>query len=195
MIKKILVVLGLCVAALGFANSQNQADQDIAKKVHEKIGPGWFSSGYDEVKVDVRNGVVTLSGSVKTEDDKAKVERDVRNISGVTQLQSNIHVENGNQSDMNHKESKEPRKYPQDTFGTSADEQLNKKIRDNVSNGWLWDSYKGVFLNTNNGTVTLEGNVKDERDQQKLMSEIQKVSGVKSVKSNLRIQSQDNNRR
>lgn len=80
---------------------------------------------------------------------------------------------------------KEQRQFPQDTYATPADEELNKKIRDSVSRGWLWNSYKDVTLQTSNGIVTLAGTVKNQDDQQKLVSEILKVEGVKSVKSNL----------
>lgn len=159
-------------------------DQDLSKKVNEKIKPGWFSSGYDKVDAQVQNGVVTLSGYVKTNEDKEKLEREVRNMDGVTSVTSKIRVEEPTKG-------KEARKYPQDTYGSSADDQLNKKIRDNVSNGWIWDSYKDLSLNTSNGDVTLEGSVKDLKDQQKIMNEIQKIPGVKTVKSNLRVQKED----
>src|ERR1700722_12481839 len=33
-----------------------------------------------------------------------------------------------------------PREFSQDTYATAADDQLNKKIRDKVSRGWLWNS-------------------------------------------------------
>ncbi len=56
-----------------------------------------------------------------------------------------------------------------------------------MSRGWLWDSYKDIRLNTTNGVVSIEGTVDSLNDQQKLIDEIQKVEGVKSVKSNLRI--------
>lgn len=80
---------------------------------------------------------------------------------------------------------REQKKYPKDTAATSADEQLNIKIRDKVSNGILWDSYKEVSLNTANGVVTLAGFISTPEEQQKLMNQIQKIEGVKSVKSSL----------
>lgn len=68
------------------------ADQDLEKKIRDRIGAGWFSKGYDQLNVQVRNGNVTLQGSVKTWDDKEKVEKEVRNISGVRNLSSQITV-------------------------------------------------------------------------------------------------------
>jgi osmotically-inducible protein OsmY len=72
----------------------------------------------------------------------------------------------------------------QDLGSTSPDEQLNRKIRRKSD---LWNSFKDVSLNTKDGTVTLEGTVNSESDQQKIMTEIQTIEGVKSVQSNLKI--------
>jgi len=160
------------------------SDQDLANKIRDKIGSGWFSKGFDQVRVQVNNGNVTLQGSVKTWDDKEKVEKEVRNMDGVRSLNSQLNVQ-----DPNSKKNQQ-KQFSQDTATSSSDNQLNNKIRDNVSRGWLWDSYKDVALNTSNGVVTLEGSVDNLSDQQKLMKEVQKVEGVKSVKSNLRINNQ-----
>lgn len=160
-------------------NKSHESDQDLTKKIQDKIGPGWISKGYDQVTFKVDDGNVTLQGYVKTNNDKENVEREVRNIKGVNSVNSQIKVQERTGKE-DHKD------FSQDTYSNSADEQLNKKIRDKVSRGWLWDSYKNVTLNTTNGVVTLEGKVDDPSDQQKLMKEIQKVDGVKSVKSNLK---------
>lgn len=155
-------------------------DQDLLKKINDKISSGWFRRGYDHVIVRVNNGVVTLQGSVKTRDDKEKVEKEVRNLEGVKSLNSSLTIEEpSSKEDRN-------RKF-RDTYKSPADDQLNKKIRDDVSKGWLWDSYKDITLNTSGAVVTLEGTVDSRSDEQKLITEIQKIEGVKAVKSNLRI--------
>lgn len=234
----------------GEMTATSASDQEILKKIQDKIGPGWFTQGYDQVKAQVNNGVVTLRGAVKTWKDKEKVENEVRNIHGVRTLNSQISVEepSSNQpytyrdtqsypstqsssstpyqqsmtyrDSQSYQQSNQYQPYPQstttykdtqtyssngyknqtyayrdsqaadfpnDNFATASDEQLNKRIRDNVSRGWLWNNYKDVSLNTQNGLVTLEGTVDDMNDQQKLIMEIQKIDGVKGVRSNLRI--------
>jgi len=162
-------------------NTSTISDQDLNKKVQNKIAPGTFSSGYPQVRASVNNGVVTLQGTVKTFDEKNKLEKEIRNLDGVRVLKSQISVQDQSSKDSS------SRKFGQDTAATSADDQLNKKIRDKVSRGWLWDSYTLVTLNTSNGVVTLEGIVDTVKDQQKLANEIQKVDGVKAVNSNLHI--------
>lgn len=156
------------------------SDTELAKQIHDKISSGWFSTGYDQVKAKVNNGTVVLTGVVDKWDDKDKVEKEVRNIEGVRVLESHLSVREP-ASERNQQV------FSQDTFATPADEQLNKKIRDNVSIGWLWNSYKDTALNTNNGVVTIVGVVDSPSDQQKLVTELQKIEGVKAVKSNLRI--------
>lgn len=168
-----------------FNTAATTSDQELVKKIHDKIGSGWFSKGYEQVTVNVNNGVVTLSGSVKTQADKEKVEKEVRNLDGVKKLDSQIVVRDISTINDAKKD------FSQDTFATSADEQLNKKIRDDVSRGWLWNDYEDVYLNTANGVVTLNGEVDDRDDETTLLKEIQKVEGVKSVKSNLRIDNND----
>ena len=168
----------------GTANQAKDAtitDQELLPKVQDKIGSGIFTRGYENVKVQVMSGVVTLTGFVKSQDEKDKLEKEVRDMDGVKSLNSQVTIQNNNVSD------KSDDKFAKDLFATPADEQLNKKIRDNVSRGWLWDSYQDVRLNTTNGAVSIEGTVDSLNDQQKLIDEIQKVEGVKSVKSNLRI--------
>lgn len=167
----------------GYRNdSRNEgvSDQELTKKIRDKIGSGWFSRGYEDVNFRVNNGVVTLQGSVQTESDKEKVEKEIRNLNGVRSLNSNLMVQEKS------KNSKE-REFPQDRASSKADDQLNKKIRDNISKGWLKDSYKDIGLDTNDGVVTLDGSIKNADDQQKVINDVLKVEGVRSVKSNLQI--------
>lgn len=159
--------------------SPDLLDQELARRVRDKIHHGWFDKGFDQIQVDVKNGIVTLKGEVATQEDKDKIEREARNIDGVKGLNSKIKVMQS---------SKEIREFPQDTYGSSLDDQLNKKIRDAVSIGWFDVDYKSVSLHTSNGVVTLEGTVDSLHDEQKLVSEVQEVEGVKEVKSNLKIE-------
>lgn len=185
------LALGLTCVTSGYADYSQQndlsysnvavSDQELAKKIQDKISSGWFSKGNEQVNVQVNNGVVTLQGPVKAQSDKERIEKEVRNIEGVKSLNSQLTVQEPDA------QANAYRQFKQDTYATSEDDQLNIKIRDTTSRGWLWNSYKEVILNTTNGDVTLEGTVDSIKDQQKLMKEIQKIDGVKTVKSNLRI--------
>lgn len=164
-------------------STSNASDQELATKIHDKLKPGWFSPGFDQVTAEVNNGIVNLHGSVKTWADKEKLEKEIRNMDGVRQLNSSLSVQ-----DLASRGK--PTDFQLDQAATAADDQLNRKIRDQVSRGWLWNDYKDVKLNTSGGVVTLEGNVNTKDDQQKLINEIQKVDGVASVRSSLKMNKQ-----
>lgn len=163
-------------------NAAATPDAKIKNDIHNKVKGGWFSEGYDQVMFDVKDGIVTLKGSVETMDDKNDLEKKVRNMEGVKGVESYLKVQTPPDEDDVKKD------YPQDTYSSPKDEQLNMKIRDNVSTGWLWNSYTNVSLNTTDGVVVLRGQVDDMKDQQTLMNEIQKIPGVKEVKSELQIE-------
>lgn len=151
------------------------------------------------LKKNIRLGYLTLalalssvsvaSADSYSNDNRTSNMNDNRNSNMNDNRTSNMNDNRTSNMQMQDSDSREdrPSDFPQDRYKTSADEQLNKTIRDKVSKGWLWDSYKEVSLNTSDGVVTLEGTVDSVNDQKKLTNEIQKIDGVKSVKSDLTI--------
>ena len=153
-------------------------DQKLTKDIRDKLSSGLFSKGYEQVNIDAKNGTVTLTGNVQTQSDKDKVEKEVRNMSGVRSLNSRIVIVE--------KSTIQPNQNTKDSYASPADQQLNMKIRDKIT-GWFWDSYPNVSLDTASGIVVLEGFVETPKDQQDLMTELRKIEGVKTIKSNLKI--------
>lgn len=170
----------------GYGSQNETSDEALSKKVKDKIGPGWFSKGYEQVNVQVRNGDVLLRGSVKTKEDKEKLEKEVRNIDGVKNVNSQVKVQEL-PSNRDNKEGSYSKAFAQDRYTSPEDKQLNNRIRDAISRGWFVDSYKEVILNTSNGVVTLEGMVDSVDDQKDLLNDVQKIEGVKLVQSRLKI--------
>lgn len=155
-------------------------DQEIYKKIKDKIGSGWFSKGYDQVTAQVNSGTVNLQGTVDTWNDKEKLEKEIRNLDGVKRLNSVLRVKEQKPAPVDNE-------FPQDRANTPSDTQLNKKIRDHISNGWFKTSYKEISLDVNNGVVTVSGTI-DNRDNQKdLINQIQKIEGVRYVNDNLKL--------
>lgn len=68
------------------------SDRDIERKIGDKIHSGWFSKGYNQVKIEVRNGNVTLSGNLNTFDYKEEIEKEVRKIAGVRNINNEIEI-------------------------------------------------------------------------------------------------------
>lgn len=74
-------------------NSQNEnngsrSESDISKKIRSEL------SNYDNINASVNNGVVTLTGSVDSQNDLEKVERKVRSIRGVRNVNNQLTVRN-----------------------------------------------------------------------------------------------------
>lgn len=65
-----------------------ESDQEISRQIRGKLNE-W---NYGQVTFDVNNGYVSMRGAVETQDDKNKIDRAVRNIDGVTELDSKIRV-------------------------------------------------------------------------------------------------------
>ena len=69
-------------------------DQKLAKETQERINSSKFMKAYEGVTAKVVDGNVTLEGSVKTGDEKAKIEEEVRRISGVKNVTNKIEIKN-----------------------------------------------------------------------------------------------------
>lgn len=170
-------------------------DQDIAKEVHNVLS-GWFTTNYPNVTFDVNNGVVSLSGTVDTAEDKAKIERDIRKIEGVREVQNNITVPS-QKTAMNYYKSsvaantgekvmnKTDKRYSQDFAATETDRKINSKIRDRLANKWFSKSFDTVIIRTTNGVVVITGTVDTNEDVNNISDEIKRVEGVKSVNNQL----------
>ena len=182
--------------AKGVAGAVVITDIELTKRVQDAIGPGYFSKGYERVTVRASGGTIILQGFIEKFDDKQSLENAVRKVDGVRGINNQVSVQPAaDLTGMNGTRgltgatgltgARDDREFPLDRAATAEDSLINKRIRDQVSRGWLWDSYKEVTLDTKDGVVTLKGTVNREVDLQKLITEIQKINGVKSVQTNV----------
>lgn len=161
------------------ASSKVSADEQLARAIQDSLRRGWSSRTYEQIDVTVRNGEVTLKGTVQSWEEKNDIEKRVRSIDGVKKVNNQITVAD-KQSNQ-----KERGDFPQDQYASPEDKELNKKIRNKISKGWFWDSYKDIQINTMGGAVTVEGSVDSQQDKDKITKEIQAISGVRSVTNDL----------
>lgn len=187
-----LLTFTLCVGAAQGAVASNRPivnsgiqDSLLQKKIYKKIAEGWASKHYEDVWVEVKKGIVILTGSVKSENEKDALEKEIRNLEGITQLENRLQVADHRSG---HTDLERAGNFAKDIFSSPADEQLNKTIRDQISRGWNWDRYKNITLKTSNGIVILAGRVGSLDDRKKLANEIQNIEGVKVVTNNLTVQ-------
>lgn len=166
----------------------NYSDRDINGKVDDVVGSGWFSKGFENVSYDVNNGNVTIRGSVDTIENKNKIEDKIRNIDGVKSVTNDLKIRKENSSAYSESQlQSSEKKFPRDSATTIQDRELNARIRDKLSNGWLWDSYETLVIKTDNGIVILSGMVDKPEDVQKVTDRLKEVEGVKSIKNQLTV--------
>jgi osmotically-inducible protein OsmY len=180
----------------GMEQAGSEQDTKLTQDIRSAISSGLFTKGYDNIAVRVSNGFVTLNGRVSSIEDRNKIEEKIRGLSGVRSINNQIIVDttrNGSTprtsggffSTLRQQDSS-----AQDYGATPSDRAVNTRIRDRLSGGWFTKGYELVILKTNNGNVVIEGSVLDANDIAKIVDEIKKVDGVRSVRNNLSVKAE-----
>lgn len=73
--------------------NENQADINITAGIRKSVVDKKMSVNAENVKIITQDGVVTLRGPVKTEDEKKQIEEIARNFAGVKTVESQLEVE------------------------------------------------------------------------------------------------------
>lgn len=171
-------------------NKKMVSDQELIKNVHDALSSGWFTKGYENVSYTVNNGVVTLRGSVETEENKAKAEDNVKKIDGVKQVINQISVVKLDQKNSYDKSTSPDKYYRQDYAETEQDRMINKKIRDKLSSGWFMKGNDNVAVKTVNGAVTISGVVDSYDEIKKVNEKLKDIDGIKTLNNQLSVRKQ-----
>ncbi len=169
-------------------NQRTRSDQEISKKIQMMLNSGWIVKGFKHVSFDVNNGEVILRGAVDTLESKNKIEKVVREIEGVRQINNQLTIIK--ESLVAYSESQlqsSEKKYPQDIAWTSLDRQINAKIRDKLSSGGLSKEYEVLEIRTTNGIVVISGLIDKREDIQRMTDEVKEVEGVRSISTQLTV--------
>ena len=73
-------------------SKENLSDHDIQMRVNDTLKGGFFFSGYNRVKSDVNQGVVTLRGEVESLKAKQDLTNKIKQIPGVKKINDNIEI-------------------------------------------------------------------------------------------------------
>lgn len=161
--KKMLFIL-TCVLISGISlQSCKQSDEKLKTNVDKAIEGRYNST----ISTSVKDGVVTLTGTVETEQEKTALESDVRAVKHVKTVVNNVSVSQSNIP------SQEPVINPDNTIKTSIESRL------------ATEGYKDVKIEVSNGEVTLTGDLK-RSDLTKVM-QIANESNPKRVINNLKL--------
>jgi osmotically-inducible protein OsmY len=143
-----------------------RSDSDIKRDVEEELR---WESNLDptDIAVAVKNGVVTLTGFVRSYAHKFTAERAAKRVAGVVGLANDLEV-----------------RLP------GADERPDPEIaRDVVANLkiWLPNSWEHIKAVVKNGWVTLEGEVEWNYQREYAERAVRWIKGVKGVSNLIRL--------
>lgn len=165
----------ILLAALAFTyvgcNTQTLDDVGISAKVKGSLATDTETSAI-KIGVDTTNGVVTLSGVVPTEREKAKAEQIARNTEGVKQVVNNISIN--------------PNAIGATNVGAKAEEAMtDATILTKVKAKLLAEGITGVNVDVANGVVTLQGEVENAQRITQANDLARSTNGVSSVNNQL----------
>ena len=171
---KIFSTFLLAVAlAATFACSRRDQAPDVSNDVRHALD----QAGLNDVKVsdDRDKGVVTLSGNVGSDDDKARAESIARSAAGSQVVANEIGVRpNGDQGTTKKVDS-------------DLDSGINKNL-DAMLVQHRWK--KDVRYDVNNGVVTLKGDVPSQTQRSSVEKLAAQVPNVKQVVNELEVKNQ-----
>jgi len=114
--------------------------------------------------VDTRDGIVTLSGKVDTEQARAAADEVAKKVDGVTSVNNQLQV------------VPEAKRDEVDATDEKITDAIEKAMETDPG---LTDV--GISANSNNGVITLDGSVETREQLLKAAEAIRKVPGVRSV--------------
>lgn len=88
----VLLGLGACQSTTGKTAGETMADSTITAAVQSKLTADRVSN-FSRVDVDTERGVVSLSGVVKSAEQKTHAEALARQVQGVIKVQNNLQIQ------------------------------------------------------------------------------------------------------
>jgi len=171
-ITRILALLALMAAVFTIACSQQKANTpDVTDQIKDSLK----ANNLPDVKVseDRDKGVVTLSGDVKTDEDKAKAEDIARKSAGGLIVANEIGVR------------------PEGAEGEAknVDKNLDKGIEDNYRAALTENRMDNqhIRFESNNGVLTLKGDVDNPAQRQAAEKMAAKIPNVTQVVNELEV--------
>ena len=159
----------LSVASAQPRNPDAQAGDDAgtARELQSKLNKSQFK----DVRVEVRNGVATLSGTVNLYENKADADKRAHKIKGIVAVRNDIEVAGPNVSDQ------------------ELRAKLAEKLEyDRVGYGNLFDA---ISVGVQNGVVTLGGHALDYPTRDSAIGLVSTYPGVKDVVDEIQVDPTD----
>jgi hyperosmotically inducible periplasmic protein len=165
-----VIMMVLAFGSLGFAEDRRGSDR-IAKEVRHELVMLPYYDVFDNLSFKVEGSTVTLMGHASRPSLKSDAENVVKHIEGVDRVINNIVVTPVSPNDDRIRVA-----VYRAIYGQSALQRYGLQ------------AVPPIHIIVNNGNVTLEGVVANEADKNIANVQANSVSGVFSVKNNLRVE-------
>lgn len=198
-----VTVLTLGLPAVASAQVSAIKDGWLVMKVHSEFVDEDVLSG-SNIDVDVKNGVVTLQGTVPSEAGRARALEVAKKNDGVKNVVDQLRIapSTHKMDNAGDKMAKTADKA-EDKMDKAGDKTASgaKKVGRAIDDGWIkskiyaqyiadWDtvlSDSDIDVDVANNMVTLNGTVKSAEAKAKAVSIAKGTDGVKGVKDNLKV--------
>src|SRR5262245_45160824 len=147
--------------------SETRSDIAITAEVKGKITDDELLDNTD-VSTETENGVVTLTGTVATEAQKARAEEIAKGTQGVVSVNDNMVVNPNNSSSLKEKTNEAEQKLKEgysETKSGLSDARITSEVKLKFAAD---DTVKAlnIDVDTNNGVVALHGTVNSKKELQ-----------------------------
>jgi hyperosmotically inducible protein len=195
------LALSVLIAVPAMAQVNTIKDGWLVMKVHSEMVDEDVLSGSD-IDVDVKNGVVTLQGTVPSEAARARALAVAKANDGVKNVVDQLKIAPARGSNMAAKADRAGDKA--ETAAERAGDKTasaTQKTGRAVDDGWIkskiyaqymadWNTVlddSDIDVDVENNVVTLNGTVKSAEAKAKAVATAKATDGVKSVKDNLKV--------
>jgi osmotically-inducible protein OsmY len=143
-----------------------RADSDIRRDVEDELR--WDPDiDATDVAVSVNNGVVTLTGFVRSNMQKYQAEADAKRVAGVAAVANDLEVRLPNIDER-----------PDPEIARDAIERIKSELP------YAWDKTRVVVKN---GWLTLEGEVEWQYQRERAEEAVRRVRGIKGVANSIQV--------
>ena len=153
------IVSSLLVANIGAGSELHKSDRALETNLRQALNQR-------HVHIEVHDGIVTIEGEVRTEQDRQTIDSVVRNTAGVAAVKDKLKVQAWAEQD-----------------GPTAN-KLARQLRPETLPASGLDN---VTITVRNRTVTLEGTVNTRQAHDALITAIQQSGGVSAIYDQLQI--------
>jgi len=157
----------------GAAQLTSDADRALAERIRQQFSRyGDLAGVAPQVQVSARNGTVTLTGVVPSEQDRKMINAMVANTTGVLNLNDQLTV------------SSLPPAVASLPAGGSLADRVRQTLRNDPA---VAAAASNVQVSEDNGKVNLTGTVPSEDDKRLIVSAVRNAPGVAAVNDNLQV--------